>query len=348
MKSLLIFIVALVLTPQFFLLTIKSKVSVQSKDDNYLWTQLFTSQRQQSCVNSKINSSVKINNQQSIDGSITSKSSGSIKQFIKKWGYGAVAYLIDYLDAVLLKDMITDFSKIFDELRSVSSISTGYKDPYDIMLNSRGSTEEDLKLANPNYVKEIFENSINAIQLNAVMKKWGWNIGEVSDYAKEFVSKFDINTDGRLNAREMILGIIVQHQDSANLCYNCLLLLKKKLSVIFREMDCLNKGYLSSEEIWSKLPDLNRKNEVRWNLFSIENNNNIRTASINDFILKNGDSKQGIVTESQFVSGILLAFWDRQTSQLGIISNDSQSLKSLRWSDDGMKDKLAYQGMNDN
>lgn len=320
----------------------KTLFNSRGKDDpSVLWTQLFTQERDGNCQKLNLKDDVK---QLSIDeirrGERIYKSDF---KWVKKWGYGAVSYLIDYLDPQFFKDISNDFDKIYKELRKYSNQDNYfYEDVFDMKrLDPKGQIT-DLKKLNPNYEKEIYENSINMVQIDSAMTDWGWYRGTSNQAPKEFVINYDLNGDGRLNPRELILGIIVHHKSKNILCYNCLLLLKKKLAAIFSYFDCSGKRYLSAEDLWKYLPLIGR-DDKRWNIFSISNENNIRTDCINDFIIKNGVTRPGYINSEEFVSGILLAYWDRQTDSVSVIKDDSRNLKRLRWDSTGTKDTAAFQ-----
>jgi hypothetical protein len=106
-------------------------------------------------------------------------------------------------------------------------------------------------------------------------------------------------------------------------------------------MDCDNDGLLSAEEIWKNLPKINRYTE-KFNIFSFGNDESIRTSSINDFILKNSKIRDGFITRNEFRIGLLLGFWDRQTEFTKILTDDSRTLKKLRWQEDEMIDIALY------
>jgi hypothetical protein len=154
-----------------------------------------------------------------------------------------------------------------------------------------------------------------------------------------------MNFDGRLNYRELILGSIYHNQQLVGLpeplCNFCYFEIGKIIDAIFLYLDCDNDGFLSAEEMWTNLPKMNRKTE-QWNLFSFGVDDNIRTASINDFILKNSKSKDGFISRREFRVGILLGFWDRQTETTKIVDDDSRNMKTLRWRENHMIDVSLY------
>src|SRR5690606_33941141 len=92
---------------------------------------------------------------------------------------------------------------------------------------------------------------------------------------------------------------------------------------------------------WKGLPNLNRKTDM-FNMFAFGNDESIRTAAINDFILKHSKSKDGYISRREFRLGILLGFWDRQTEESRIVEDDSRALKKLRWSENNMVDIALY------
>jgi len=102
-----------------------------------------------------------------------------------------------------------------------------------------------------------------------------------------------------------------------------------------------NDGLLSAEEMWKNLAGMKRNTE-KWNIFSFGNDENIRTAAVNDFILKNMKIKNGKLTRKEFRTGILLGIWDRQTEKTQIISDDSRNMKNLRWDENDMLDVALY------
>jgi hypothetical protein len=69
----------------------------------------------------------------------------------------------------------------------------------------------------------------------------------------------------------------------------------------------------------------------------------IRTAAVNDFILKNTNVKNGLLNKSEFRTGVLLGFWDRQTDFWEIFEEDERTMKNLRWKDNHMVDIKAQE-----
>lgn len=269
--------------------------------------------------------------------------------WVKPWGYEDAAYLFDFFDPVFRKTATDLMEESFATLKSIKNKDTKtYKDVFDIykmLQNQKGKIKKSLKELNPNYDRKIYENSINTVQLNKAMSDWGWFIEPgLKDYAYDLVSRYDEDGDGRLNPREMMLANIYHNKDiiGKGKCMYCLAELARKLDAMFIFLDCTNSGAISVEDLWKKLPQLVRP-DSRWNIFGIKTNENIRTSALNDFCLKNGEAKQGYITKKEFRTGILLGFWDRQTTRKEILKDDSRSLKKFRWDKTGMTDKIAFQ-----
>jgi len=273
--------------------------------------------------------------------------------WVKKWGYDETAYLIDFFDPIFQKDTTTSFKKLYDDLMLISNADTAdYKDPFDMKKlisadNQHNSGKIDLKQLNKNYDPSLYNLSVNSVQLHDGMQKWNWFIDAgAQDFAINFIMKYDMNGDGRLNPRELILGALDHNKNAlgSGNCQNCFQEIAQKLDAIFIYLDCENKGFLSAEELWSALPKINRP-DSKYNIFGINNSDNIRTSAINDFVIKNGLGKEGSVSKEEFRNGVLLAYWDRQTSFTSILVDDSRNLKYLRWTDGGITDTVAYNFM---
>jgi Ca2+-binding EF-hand superfamily protein len=295
------------------------------------WKELFTAPRGTNCQATQVKKEVTSAAVQPRETLINS----SNKDFgwVKKWGYGPVAYLFDYLDVILQKDMSAAFLKLFTEARKFSNLSTKKnRDPF-----------RKMKVKN----KAVWEVSVNTVQIRQLMKEFNWPIENTSnedngvDFATEFVRKYDMDNDGRLNARELTLGAILHNKDSykADCCHNCFQSLGKKLDAIFVFFDCNNDGVISAEDLWNSLPKLKRRTK-KYDIFAVNNKDNIRTSAINDFILKNG--VDGKVTREGFRMGLLFGYWDRQTRETGVLLDDSRNLKKLRWTDRGLRDSVAF------
>jgi len=318
-----------------------------------LWSTMFNGTRGQKCKSEEskkeaVNELVKKGEVPGVKGSpMAHKSHGASTAWIKPWGYGSAAYLFDYIDPLLQKDAVTAFQKVYDELKKISNKDTkDFKDPFDItkMASKENLKKIGKKNINKAYADGYYDMSINTVQLNKGMKEWHWYIEEGDkDYATDFVTTFDFNGDGRLNIRELIIGNIWHNKQilGTENCKFCFSDIGKTLDAIFTFIDCNSDGLLSAEELWTGLPQLKRGTN-NYDIFKIDTNLNIRTDAINDFVIKNSPGITAKLTKEQFRTGVLLGFWDRQTSEKAIIKKDARNLKSLRWSDGGKKDHKAY------
>lgn len=274
--------------------------------------------------------------------------------WIKNWGYGDSAYLFDYVSPVFKTTFVTEAQEIYDKFKALDNKKDGpYEDPFDYNnFISEDMTEDEkkkllgnLKLINDNYDPDIFNISVNAVQLHSGMKAFKWyDPGNgVADYSKDFLVKYDADGDGRLNPRELILGTIDYNKDGKFGDPNIKNLFNKSarsLDAMFQFIDCDNDGYINSEELWKNVKALNRgTGEKRYDIYGL--NQTLRLRAINDFILKSHSSKNGLLSRDEFISGVFLGFWNRQCERKKILTDDSRSLIALRWDKDGTIDK-AY------
>jgi len=222
--------------------------------------------------------------------------------WVKNWGYGQSAYVFDFLDPILRPAMLQEFHNIYDSMMALSWEDTPeYKDPFDLKkLMSQSDAKmskkalNDLKVLNKNYDPAIYNISINAVQLRKAMIDWKWAVDfGLSDFAKSFIKRYDMNGDGRLNVRELILGSIEhnKHLFGSQTCTHCYDEISRKLDAIFMYLDCDNDGLLSAEDLWNNLSKLKRPSG-EYNMFVLANDAGIRTAAVNDFILKNMKNKK--------------------------------------------------------
>jgi hypothetical protein len=332
----------------------KNTVNTSAQTDqsiySKMWNDLFSVPRGKACSSTKLKARVR---RELVEEGIYPGQRIKKKKFwwIKQWGYEAAAYFFDYLDPVLREPVVKEFQSIFKDVSAFPKEDSNIPDPFDykkiIQKNSAYLTKRQInqiKLFTKNFDPDIYNISVNLPQIHAAINKWKWNInpGDASVY-RRFIMSYDLNFDGRLNPREMILATIWNNQQTVGspICDHCFFELAKTFDAIFLYMDCDNDGLLSAEEIWKNLPKINRYTE-KFNIFSFGNDESIRTSSINDFILKNSKIRDGFITRNEFRIGLLLGFWDRQTEFTKILTDDSRTLKKLRWQEDEMIDIALY------
>ncbi len=332
---------------------VSNKVQTELSQSYYanMWKTLFTVPRIHACSKTRLIRRIR----HELLSEMNSSNKGKKRPFwwVKQWGYGQTAYLFDFIDPVLQIKAAAEFKLVYKAIQSFPQVDSAYPDPYDFKaliskdnINLTKKMIKRLKLFTQNFDETIYNVSLNAVQIRKAISTFKWT-SDLSNpnYPAKFVSKYDMNYDGRLNFRELILGSIYHNQQLVGLpeplCSFCYFEIGKTIDAIFLYLDCDNDGYLSAEEIWSNLPKLSRPTQ-QWNLFSFGIDDNIRTASINDFILKNSHSKDGYISRREFRVGLLLGFWDRQTEPTKIVENDSRNLKKLRWKENHMIDVALY------
>lgn len=293
--------------------------------------------------------------------SLPSKNEVTKNLYDKKRGFEEVAYLFDYLDDLFQKEITGEFSRIWEEAKKAPT-SGNFVDLYDlnrifnnkllgnslgIPLNVDRMTDEEIvkrmQRISPSFDIEVYKNSINMQQLNWILKKWGYNKKhEANNIPKYLVDKYDMDGDGRLNAREFILLSIVNNIDimpygTCSNCYHEIVL--KKVEPIFDFIDCKREATISTQNICDGIMYLRKKTSA-YNMFKCTKNGLFfNSSACNDLILKNTTSAtNGGLTKSEFRLGILLGFWDRQTHNKGIYFGDEINKKSERWSPDGKID----------
>jgi len=341
--------------------THKIKSLFNTETDNSpskFWKKLFKVPRTSACSKTSIVNQIRADVQEERDearngGAGGGRRNGRNQRFfwIKQWGYGPVAYCFDYLDPVFRKQAVNEMDNIVKGLRKFPTADLRYKDPFDFKkLISQDSTLLNnrlmrmLKRFTKNYDPQIYDLSVNAVQIRYGLLDWKWNV-DVSnpEFASKFIKRFDMNFDGRLNPRELILAAIIQNKGilGTQLCQNCFNNSTKLMDAIFLYLDCNDDGWLSAEEFWTNLKNLKRGTD-KFNVYAFGINESIRTAAINDFVIKNGKIKEGFITKAEFRNGLLLGMWDRQTEKTGVLLDDSRTLKNLRWREDDKIDISLY------
>ena len=315
-----------------------------------MWDSLFSISRGKACSKSNLLARIR---RELIEEGLYPGQRVKKKKFwwVRQWGYEASAYFFDFLDPVL-KDIVTnEFTSLVKDVLAFPQVDTRYPDSFDYKkLISQGADKlskaqiKAIKLFSKNFDNEVYEASARLPQIQAALIKWKWNVnpGDPNVF-RRFIMDYDMNFDGRLNPRELVLGSIWNNKQTVGspLCEHCYFEVGKTLDAIFLYLDCDNDGLLSAEEIWGNLPNIKRSTE-KWNMYAFGNDESIRSASVNDFILKNSKIKEGFITRGEFRVGILLGFWDRQTDKLKVLKDDTRTMKNLRWEEGDMIDIALY------
>jgi hypothetical protein len=329
------------------------KPKLGKPDVGDIWNDLFTVSRTTACKaeQNRLAILAEIKNESEMRDS-TMTVNDSAFGWIRKWGFGPISYLMDFFDGSFRDDVLEEFKSIHNVTMHEDPENTPeYSDVFDFAGRIANAPEEkqdalmrDLKKFEKTYDPIVYQLSANAVQIHKSMKNFNWFIDPgMADFAADFVSRYDINHDGRLNPKELVLGSIMFNKAilGSKKCNHCFTHIARKIGALFTYLDCGETGFINADQMWKALPDM-RRNSSQYNIFGYGNSENIRTNAINDFILKNEKAKDAYVSKEEFISGILLGIWDRQVSENAIIDDDARNLKKLRWSDNNMVDTAAY------
>jgi hypothetical protein len=292
----------------------------KNKNPEILWKNLFIGKRGENCKQQNLKNKIIKN----LKSKISIYDNG-IKLKIKKWGFGAAAYFFDFLDSIIRKDIVKEFINTYETINSIKAKQT---------LKEINQEKIKIKKLGKKFDCKLFKNSVTYSQLKLAIKNFRWKTTNLNkDYTMSFINKYDLNKDGRLNPRELILGIIDNNRDiiGKKTCKFCFENTLYKLDAIFKYIDCNNKGYINSEQIWYTLKKLQRPNNNICNIYHKGIYNKFRTTSVNDFVLKNQIGFSGVLNLEQWRIGLLLGIWDRQSNMKKIIFDDSLNLKKIRW-----------------
>jgi len=214
--------------------------------------------------------------------------------------------------------------------------ASAVKDPNDqLLLNKLKSLTKGNKAM---FNENVYKNSITVGQLHSALIDFGWphNKNEVN-FAKKILDRYDFDGDGRLNPRELIILTIIHNKSKLGLreCRNCYNdLVNKKIDPIFNFIDCDHDNKINAEDMWESFASLNRKNNV-CNIYDCKvREQPYRTNAMNDFIIKNMEDFDGYLSKEEFRAGLLLGYWDRQTTVEKILQKDEKTWKKLRWGDE--------------
>ena len=264
--------------------------------------------------------------------------------WINDWGIGQCSYFYDFLDPIIGDEFIMTSIDIFAAVSRFSSETyKEYTDPLLIeVVDERTGKVSKKAPISKDMDTTIYNHSINAVQIKQAIESFHWSFNEASkDPALDFVQKYDINADSRLNERELILGVIIENQnkylEDRITCVMCLENIVQSITTIFHYIDCESDGNIIAENLIKNIPNIKREDH-RWNIIpGLELG--VRQKSINHFFIQNSKTVNGELTLNEFQKGILLGFWNRQTNNEGIIKNSSKNLKHLRWINNDLIDK---------
>jgi len=276
----------------------------------------------------------------------------------KQQGFGPSAYFFDHLDPVMQKNITSEFMKIWESAKKIANPPADeFQEPYTldkIIFHLSGSEPlsssipeqiNQMKKIKKDFNSEVWVNSISVAQLFKIISTWGWSKPSDENFAKRLLDRFDFDGDGRLNPSEFILLSIINNAkilgeiECKTHCYNKII--SDLIDPIFTYLDCNKDNFVSSENLWVGMQSLRRPTWA-YSMYLCRMptvlNNNFRTTSCNDFILKNFKEKDGFLNKQEFRIGMLLGYWDRHTDINKVYTDDSKNLKGVRWANNGWKD----------
>jgi hypothetical protein len=145
----------------------------------------------------------------------------------------------------------------------------------------------------------------------------------------------------------------IKKRNEINTCKNCMEdIIKKVIDPVYLYIDCNGDNFVNAEDIWTSLKGLERKEgDGLYNIYQcVIDGTEVRTVSINDFILKSQKSLPGKLSRDEWRVGILVGYLGRQikddkifvdlaaNAQKGPSYLDANNLKNLRWRDNGKVD----------
>ena len=342
------------------------KTNIERREDlsqTQLWEALFTQKRNSDCGPTAAELAL-------ASLALTDSSNGGVtwngpRKKMNEWdkqnGFGPSAYLFDYLDEVLQATITAEFTKLYDLAIKIPILQVNgapVPDPYSLekMVNMLAQTNDQGLVApvtdNANdpgllekmnkivsgkktvFNQDAFKAGITVPMVHSFVIAWKWSYNPAeTEWARKLLDKYDFDGDGRLSPREFIIFSIIHNKNNfAGTCENCYNdIIKQKIDPIYTFLDCDNDNKVSAEDMWDNLKLLKRPSNKADIYVCSLNNKKYRTTSMNDFVLKNMWDNDGFVSKNEFRVGILLGYWDRQTSPEKIITNDDRTFKNLRW-----------------
>lgn len=212
-------------------------------------------------------------------------------------------------------------------------------------------------------------NNFTPTQVFLAYKKFNWGNGNKElinnsvSYIMSIFDKYDFDGSGRLNPNELInmvvrenikydtmsiveadknkgkdLSALIFSSSNSAQCKNCFKdFVEKEFSIIFNYIDCNRSLSIMAEEIWEGFR-LFKLESRKYDMYSCKN---IRTSSVNDFVLKAMKKVKAHLNFEEFSQGILIGYANRYVSKKEVLKEGDESLsnKEARWENKGLLDK---------
>ena len=294
----------------------------------------------------------------------------------KKFGNGDAAYFFDYIDVCFRKLVVDEFKQMFDRVKkfqynedldpySPLKLLAGYNalgngdkiDQSIFQANDEAHKQKALKaieaLSNGTFKADLYNAGIAMPQFDQVFSNFKWDLpkhNKPTNVGYYEFNKYDFNGDGRLSPREFILFALRHNKDYFGKIgkgvkeYMFNGVVDDYLQPFFYFADCDNDGLITAENIWNSSLDLKcAASQSGYKLNScpvdeFDSNVDYKTNSCSDIVLNNESIYDGRLTLNDWSLGILMGFWDRQTSDTTVEEGDNRNLKSLRWGNNGATD----------
>ena len=260
-----------------------------------------------------------------------------------------VAYIFDFFDPVMQKDIIKKFEKVY-----LDAISMKLDNEY-LSHNNYEINQNNLHLLKDSSYKSEgtlpirVPGEVTAPQLQSIIKEWGWTnpFPSTTNYAERILRQYDSDKNGSLNAEEFLtLSVLLnRHHRNAQRCSkHCYYsLFKSSIDPLFKLADEDGDKLLTAEELFNGMKRLSRKNMDQYNIYKCVTRNTalpkfIHTSAMNGFVLKNYESKEGFVNIDEFRTGVLMGYINRQVDKNIIYRGDEKNQKNRRWRENGTID----------
>jgi Ca2+-binding EF-hand superfamily protein len=276
-----------------------------------------------------------------------------------------IPYFFDYIDDIFQKEISKEFKELIEEAKRIPEEDQKiFDDPYSadklLFYWSHGQEGRDpikgkadtapvdllkLKQFNPEFDLELWKESFSAAKISNIIKTFGWSsIRPIPYFFKRLIDKYDFNGNGRLDHKEFLFFAIWENYKNYSTCQkHCFKnLIETIINPLFTFFDCDQDGYINSENLWEGMRYLKRSAPEKYNFYKCEvpkpYNKYYRTHAPNDFVLKNYEVADGYLNKEEFIKGILLGYWERQTKPMLVVDDDSINKKSERWDTSALKD----------